>query len=444
MCRGDEALEAAASAVATLEPVGPSVELAWAYANLAGQQMMNAELAQAIELAQRAQQVAEPLGASEVLSDALNTEACCLADMDSDWTGPLRRALEIAMSSGHDEQAGRAFANLYSMFSAQRRFTEGERYFVDGVAFCDEHDITTFATCLRGERTSSLEKTGRWDDSVAMSIELLNNAGASPINRVCPLTRLGSIRARRGKPGAWECLDESMALAEGTGEPQHIVPVRVARAEAYWLEGESALARLEAELADDGCVNLDGWERGAVAVWLRRTMSDRERHGSFAEPYRALLGGDWERAAQVWMDLGCPFEAAMAMLDSTDDGALREALGIFAQLDAIVPLRITRQKMRTLGIRSIPSGAHADTRSHPRGLTRREREVLELITDGLTNAEISARLFISEKTVDHHVSAVLAKLGAPNRHVAASEARRLGLAGAGAGVVASVPVPVSS
>jgi DNA-binding CsgD family transcriptional regulator len=86
--------------------------------------------------------------------------------------------------------------------------------------------------------------------------------------------------------------------------------------------------------------------------------------------------------------------------------------------------------MRRLGIRSIPAGPRTATRADPLGLTRREREVLDLICAGHTNAEIAAKLFISPKTVDHHVSAVLAKLDAPTREVAATHAARLGLASA--------------
>jgi DNA-binding NarL/FixJ family response regulator len=85
--------------------------------------------------------------------------------------------------------------------------------------------------------------------------------------------------------------------------------------------------------------------------------------------------------------------------------------------------------MRTLGLRSIPAGPRTATRAHPLGLTRREHEVLNLIVDGQTNAEIAGQLFISAKTVDHHVSAVLAKLGVPDRNAAATHAARLGLAG---------------
>jgi DNA-binding CsgD family transcriptional regulator len=120
----------------------------------------------------------------------------------------------------------------------------------------------------------------------------------------------------------------------------------------------------------------------------------------------------------------------MVRYDSTQEAALREALKIFTGLGASAAAQLTRQKMRALGIRSIPAGPRTATRAHPLGLTRREREVLDLICAGHTNAEIAAKLFISAKTVDHHVSAVLAKLDAPTRGVAASHAARLGLVGA--------------
>jgi DNA-binding NarL/FixJ family response regulator len=99
----------------------------------------------------------------------------------------------------------------------------------------------------------------------------------------------------------------------------------------------------------------------------------------------------------------------------------------WAELGASAVARLTRQRLRALGVRSIPAGPRSATREDPLGLTRREREVLEEICAGQTNAAIAAKLFISAKTVDHHVSAMLAKLGAPNRNAAAARAAKLGL-----------------
>ncbi len=429
MCRGREASAWAETALATLEPLGPSPELAWAYANLANQRMLDGQHGPALEQARRAQVIAEQAGVPEVLSDALNTEGCSLAATGGDWTVPLNRALQIAVSASLDEQAGRAFANLHAVYCSERRYAEADRCFARGVVYCDDHDISTFALCLRGERTCTLEATGHWDQSVSLSEQLLRRIVVSTINRLNPLLSLGKIRARRGDASAWECLDEAAAAAEGSGEAEWNVSVRLARTEAYWLEGNLPAAESELGRAEGQAAACDAWQRGEVAVWRQRLTSCRPSPEDLAEPYRLQLEGHGEKAAQLWTDLGCSYGAALARLDTADEAGLREALRTFTDLGASATARITRQRMRQLGLRSIPAGPRTATRAHPLGLTRREREVLALICAGLTNAEIAGQLFLSTKTVDHHVSAVLAKLHAPTRNAAASRATELGLAG---------------
>jgi DNA-binding CsgD family transcriptional regulator/tetratricopeptide (TPR) repeat protein len=418
LCRGREAVDAAEAAVSALEPLGPSVELARAYATFANQRMLSADYDVAIDLARRAQVLAIRFGATDVRSDALNTEAASRSAQGLDWAGQMREALGIALAGGHHHEAGRAYTNLCGIHAGKREFAEAERYLEPGIAFCDEHDITTFAICLRGEHANVLERTSRWDAAVALSTEILIKVGPSPANRLCSLIRLGVIGARRGEPGAWGYLDEAAATADEAGEPQNQVPARLARAEAHWLEGEPDAARREAELAYDVCATLNGWLRGAVGVWLRRLGSPRSMEGEIAEPYRRLLDSDPAGAARAWTNLGSPYEAALALADSPDEEALREALGIVIGLGARAAAQVIRQRLRMLGARSIPAGPHAATRKRPFGLTRREHEVLDLICAEHTNAEIAAKLFLSVKTVDHHVSAVLAKLAVPTRAAA--------------------------
>jgi len=389
--------------------------------------MVRSANADAIELARRAQAVAGPLGLTEVLSDALNSQACAVRATGGQWAGTLRRALDTALAGQHEAEAARAYVNLHACYVADRNWAPAERYFTAGVAYCEDHDISTYSIFLRSERTSALERTGHWDEAVAICHELVREGGPSPNIRLCPLTRLGTIRARRSEPGAWQCLDEAIAYADGAGEPQSIVAVRLARAEVFWLDGKLADARREAALADDVAGGCDGWDRGAAGVWLQRVGAARSPRGEVAAPYRRQLDGDWAGAARLWADLGCPYEAGLALLGSADEASLREALQIFTGLGASATVRLTRQKMRRLAIRSIPAGPRPATREHPLGLTRREHEVLDLIRAGHTNAEIAGKLFISVKTVGHHVSAVLAKLDAPTRRAAATRAASLGL-----------------
>jgi DNA-binding CsgD family transcriptional regulator len=418
LCRGREAVDAAEAAVSALEPLGPSVQLARAYATFANQRMLYADYDVAIDMARRAQALATRFGATDVLSDALNTQAASRSAQGLDWAGQMREALDVALAGGHHHEAGRAYTNLSGIHAGKREFAEAEWYLEPGIAFCDEHDITTFAICMRGEHANVLERTSRWDEAVALSTEILIKVGRSPANRLCSLIRLGMIAARRGEPGAWGYLDEAAATADEAGEPQNQVPARLARAEAHWLEGELDAARREAELACDVCTTVNGWLRGAVAVWLRRLGSPRPMEGEVAEPYRLLLDGDPVGAAHAWTHLGSPYEAAMALADVPDEGALREALSIVIGLGARAAAQVIRQRLRMLGARSIPAGPHAATRKRAFGLTRREHEVLDLICAEQTNAEIAAKLFLSVKTVDHHVSAILAKLGVPTRAAA--------------------------
>ena len=134
--------------------------------------------------------------------------------------------------------------------SIERRFAEAERYFTDGIAYCDEHDLGSHAVFLRGQRQLPWSRPGagmrRW-----RSVPNCWPAADVSVYRLGPLQALGVIRARRGEPGAWEYLDEAAAAADASGEPQWIIPVRLARAEARWLQGELHEPRHEAERADD-------------------------------------------------------------------------------------------------------------------------------------------------------------------------------------------------
>jgi DNA-binding CsgD family transcriptional regulator/tetratricopeptide (TPR) repeat protein len=428
LCRGEEALAAVDEAVRILEPLGPTRQLAAAYAALAANRMTRYENEQAIQLARRARDVAGPIGAFDVIADSLNTEGCARSRLEPDWTELVRRGLELALSYNHPPQAGRAYNNLYGVLCDRFRFGEAEQYYVDGLAYCDEHDLGIYTYCLRSSRTTQLRHRGDWDEAVALARQLLVESATSPQTRICPNVHLGLIHARRGeRDAAAACLDKAAEASDPTVEPQYIVPVRLARAEARWLDGDIAAARVEAETAADFAQDADGWMRGSVDAWLRRTGSERRGGQELAEPYRLQAEGRHREAAAAWDALDCGYDAVLALFDAGTESALREALPRVDQLGATATAGLIRQALRGLGVRSIPAGPRRATRTHPLGLTPREREVLELISVRKTNAEIAHELFISAKTVDHHVSAVLAKLGVENRAAAASNALRLGL-----------------
>ncbi len=140
------------------------------------------------------------------------------------------------------------------------------------------------------------------------------------------------------------------------------------------------------------------------------------------------IAGEWRQAAERWRELGCPYETALALSDSGDEAALRQALEIFEKLGARPMTGVVARRLREMGIRGIPRGPRPSTRAHPSGLTPREVEIAALIVQGLSNLEIAKRSYVSVKTVDHHVSSILSKLGVRGRVDIAREGMRLGLA----------------
>ncbi|HEX2281462.1 MAG TPA: response regulator transcription factor, partial [Thermomicrobiales bacterium] len=250
----------------------------------------------------------------------------------------------------------------------------------------------------------------------------------SPVSRIQALVALGYLRARRGDPEVAKVLDEALALATPTGELQRLGPVRAVRAEAAWLAGDSAMSATEASAGYDLAISIqDAWLAGQLAYCLWRSGSLDHAPAYVAEPYRLQIDGNWAAAAELWRQLGCPYEEAQALAESDDPDALRRSLQIFEDLGARpMTARVTR-RLHELGVRGIPRGPRPTTRANAAGLTRRESEVLELVAQGLRNGEIAEHLYLSPKTVDHHVSSVLAKLEASSRMEAVSRALELGI-----------------
>jgi DNA-binding CsgD family transcriptional regulator len=326
-----------------------------------------------------------------------------------------------------DDQAGRAYANLLEGQVDHYRYADAEQTFAEGAAYCDDHDVSTYGICLLGSRARMLTQTGRWAEAASTAVDLLARPALSPSNRFAPLVALGSSLVRRGDRDGERQLDEAVEQAEATGEPSWLLETVLPRVEAHWLadEPEAAVRLLRSHLGLGAAVNPH--LAGSLSLWARRLGLPVSDHLDVPAPVRLALAGDAAAAARAWDDLGTPYEAALALLDGGTDDDLRAALERFGALDAVPAARITRRRMRDRGVAAGRTGPRAAARAHPAGLTAREQEVLALVGAGMSNAEIAERLVISSRTVDHHVSAVLAKLGVRSRQEAAEKADRLGV-----------------
>jgi DNA-binding CsgD family transcriptional regulator len=291
--------------------------------------------------------------------------------------------------------------------------------------FARERELDGYTQYMLGVRSALRLARGEWpgaESDARASLELGEQPGVS----LCPaLMTVGRLQALRGEPGATATLDEAWRVALAAGELQRLAPVAAARAEHAWLDGDlpgaAAAVRETYELAAELG---DAWPRGELAYWLWRAGTPVAPHADDPEPYARAIAGDWRGAAAAWAAIGFSFARADALCDADDDDARLEALAALDALGAARAASHLRRRLRAAGVRRIPRGPRAASRAGPAGLTPREIEVLDLVVEGATNAEIARALVISRKTVDHHVSAVLSKLGvASRRHAGAAAAR---------------------
>ena len=428
LCRGKESNRIVEEAVAVLEALPPGKELGWAYANLANSGMALGTSHEDMQrLLGKAGDIGQQFGYPDVVCYALNGAGLCLVDASQDGMPEIEESLQLALATDLPESAGRAYSSLVEAATRLHRFPEADRYYAEGLAYCEGSELGVFSMCINGWRARELLFLGRWDEAAEICTQKLASPGISPVNQLNHLCVLGTIRGRRGEDGAWELLDRALEYAEGTGEPPWIAPARAARAELRWLEGKPDLAAAEATAGYDRAAGrLDPWLLGSLASWLAR-LGVRADLPGLPEPDALEAAGDHLGAAAAWERIGRPYDAALARAWSSDEAALRDALAQLGELRASAAAAAVRRRMKELGVKAIPRGPRATTRAAPAGLTAREQQVLALLADGLADREISERLFISERTVHHHVSAVLSKIGVSSRTAAAREAVRMGI-----------------
>jgi DNA-binding CsgD family transcriptional regulator len=234
------------------------------------------------------------------------------------------------------------------------------------------------------------------------------------------LSALGRLLARKADPGAGALLDRAWQAATRTNSVQAIALAGIARVEAAWLAGDhqaaSELARLPLErTAGRGAERY----RGELLRLLVRCGHPARGFAGCPPEYARGIEGDWRGAAEAWRSLGAPYEQALELAASGRPPELLDALRALDQLGAVAAADIVRRELRRLGVSRLPRRPLPRTRANPAGLTDRQVEVLGLLADGLTNAEIADRLVVSVRTVDHHVAAILSKLKVGSRREAA-------------------------
>jgi DNA-binding CsgD family transcriptional regulator len=387
---------------------------------------------EAVDWGTRAIELAEQVDAPVALHLALNAvgSARLVCFDDPEGVAPLERSARLGREKGDHFAVGRALGNLGSSLGELRRYEEGVATLEQAVAFDEEHDLDGLGGYAKSWLAKVRFEQGRWDEADRLAAEALVRRDVLIIIPITALAVRGRVRVRRGEPGGDAFLDEAWALAQPTGDLQRLWPIAGGRAEAAWLSGRAdEMEGLVGPTYEQACELGVGWAIGELGFWLWRAGALPGAFDGAPEPYALHWSGDWRGAAEAWRRIGCPYEQAEALADG-DEPALRESLAILSTLGAEPAADQVRAAMRRAGLGRVPARPRASTLAAPAQLTRRQLEVLALLENGLSNAEIASRLFISEKTAGHHVSAILQKLGATSRGEAAAAARKLGIAAA--------------
>ncbi len=429
LARTHDALADSHRAIALLDSVGESTARTFAliyHALLLGV-MGHEDVLPAAERADAEARRTGPPGLAGLSRATLGRARMLLGDVDA-GLGLMEAGLVATRAVNAHTSALIVNALLVQDSFDLARFDECQRYADEAIAYADECEVWYLIRTLGALRLRLRAVRGEWDEAIAGLREIEatgTGADAGPLRYV--LAPLARLLARRGSDEAPAFLARARAFARRADcyyDWRHTGLVEI---ETAWLTGrpaDDAIARLDALTDRPGRETA----RAELHRWKRRLGLPHEVPPGCPEVLAAGIRGDWRTAAAGWEALGAPYHRALELLDADEVEAVRHGLQILDDLGAQPAARLARQRLRTLGVAHIPRGPRSATRANPAGLSPRQVEVLRLLAEGLTNAELAARLVISEKTADHHVSAVLTKLDVRTRREAAAVARTLGLA----------------
>jgi len=403
----------AAEALEVLQARPPSVELARAYANLVELSFFTHDVDSVLSHEPTALDLAGQLELPDVAACVrYYGVAVRLLATDTGWDDLARIRNEVLANGWLDYVP--TLTVLAPCLAAYRHDPGRAVPMLDeAAAFVRDHDMWGYLIYLRGCRAYAQLHGGEWASAATEVDDMQRNPRWATNPGVAALCTIGLLRARRGEADTWSPLDAALTWYEEPYPPR-LGPLHEARAEAAWLSGDHERAVAEAAHGLIGATaTADPWQAGALACWIYRAGGSPPNVPA-AEPYSLEMAGDWSGAAAAYERRGLPFEAALARL-AGDADAVREALAMFTAFGAEPAADLARARLRDLGERRGTRRPRVSTRHNPHGLTRRQLDVLVLLQQGLSNAEIASRLVLSRHTVIHHVAAVMSKLGVARR-----------------------------
>jgi len=337
----------------------------------------------------------------------------------------LQQSLALALKNSYHEHVARAYTAMGSNGVTIKDYLFSKTNLDKGINYCEERDLDSLKFYMLGWKARMNLETGNWNEANRIAEGLIKNEHLLPVIKIGALVTIATIKMRKGNPDALALLVEAKTSAFETTELQRIIPVLLASLEYEWING---MSYIEEEVFDK-TINMFREVRkiskkSRLYFWLRKVRKQYLPPNELYDGYEINNETTALEGTAYWEKLGCPYERALALFEGSE-ASKKEALKIIHDLGADAVYEKMKREMRIDGIKSIPRGIRKTTQSNPALLTSRELDVLHLLKEGMQNKEIAARLFISAKTVDHHISAILFKLDVTSRIKAVRESIRL-------------------
>ncbi len=417
---GERALELA-------RPLGDGYQNALATLNLGGLLVLIDQEEEGLPLLDQALEMAQRSGATSVAALCHNYRGSALLQLGNlDGRDELLRSMAQATDSGEHEHVMRAYYNLVEGLWRLGEYREALDYIEQAEHFGRDRDFRVYAYMFAARRCRMALTSGQWAVAEAGLRKLLDGQDDPGMIGRETVPILARVLVRQGSADVADWLALSARHADRADVLEWLVPTGLAHIEQAWLTGAPERAgRYPALLLDR--TDRPGMliQRGELLVYLRRLGYPVEPFPGCPEPYASALQGDWRSAADAWLRAGDPYERAVELAGSGEVEPTLEALTVLDSLGAKPAAAIVRWRLRELGVARLPRRPQPGTLTNPAGLTDRQLEIVRLLAAGLSNAEIARRLVVSPRTVDHHVSAVLQKLGVRTRRDAAAWATEL-------------------
>lgn len=418
---GGPARVKALEAVSVLLPLGESIELARTYSSIAALAMLVPQFDEAIHWGEKALDLSSRLGDEPTRAHALVNLGTVRAQLDPSDDRWLLEAHAVGDAAGDRHEAARALGNLAGAMMYWSQPEPASRLAQQALEYAEDNEVHNIAAYVRTMVAALELRRGVRPDAERIVREELERPDS--IARLLAKTVVTELAVRRGDPGAEALLAELNEDAVRSGDLQRMTPVFELLAEHAWLQGapmpQAQLRDLVAEARSRG--GLRGWVGARLAAWAPIVDVEIDWEVPPSLPLAAMARRDWKTAADVLGAAGWSYDRALLLSLLDDEASLSSAITVARELGAEPLVARVAKRMRELGYR-VPTGPRETTRANPAGLTGRQLEVLALLVEGLTNAEIADRLVVSPRTAEHHVAAVLQKLGVATRRDAVRRA----------------------